>query len=101
MVFRKTPEEWSLVCRPADVPADALRCENGWRAMKVVGELDFSLIGILSSLSQVLAEAKIGLFALSTYRTDYLLVKETDLEAAVRALEQACHTIKQGKEGEA
>ena len=101
MVFRKTPEEWSLVCRPADVPADALRCENGWRAMKVVGELDFSLIGILSSLSQVLAEAKICLFALSTYRTDYLLVKETDLEAAVRALEQAGHTIKQGKEGEA
>lgn len=97
MVFRKTPEEWSLVCRPADVPADALRCENGWRAMKVVG----ALIGILSSLSQVLAEAKIGLFALSTYRTDYLLVKETDLEAAVRALEQAGHTIKQGKEGEA
>ena len=68
--------------------------------MKVVGELDFSLIGILSSLSQVLAEAKIGLFALSTYRTDYLLVKETDLEAAVRALEQAGHTTKQGKEGE-
>ena len=81
----RTDEELSLVLSEADVPRD-MRAERGWRAFKVQGPLDFALTGIMARLSGVLAEAGISLFALSTYDTDYILVREGDVVAARRAL---------------
>lgn len=87
----KTDDELSLVCRTDDVPERTLAREDHWRGFRVCGTLDFSLIGILSALSGILAENGIGLFAVSTYNTDYILVREPDFPRAVRALERAGH----------
>lgn len=89
----KTDEELSLVCRTQDVPENALARDDGWRAFRIQGPLDFSLIGILSKLSAVLAENGIGIFALSTYNTDYILVKAENLDRALDALERAGYEI--------
>ncbi len=88
----RTADELSVVCPEDMAPADIV-CEKGWRALKVQGPLEFSLTGILAALSATLAEAGIPIFALSTFETDYILVKQADLEAAVRALEVSGHTI--------
>ena len=82
----KTDEELSLVCRTEDVPENTLEREDGWRAFRIQGVLDFSLIGILSKISGILAEDEIGIFAVSTYNTDYILVKEENFEEALRVL---------------
>ena len=71
----KTDEEISLVCRTEDTPANTTECDNGWKGFRIQGVLDFSLIGILSKLSGILAEHKIGIFAVSTFNTDYILVE--------------------------
>lgn len=84
-----TDEEVSLVCPEEHVPSQYLKRTDGWRAFKVQGELDFSLTGILAGLSCVLAENGIAVFAVSTFNTDYLLIKEETLSNAVRALEGA------------
>ncbi len=89
----KTDEELSLVCRTEDVPRDTVKREDGWRAFRISGELDFSLIGILSRISGVLAENGIGIFAVSTYNTDYILVKKENFEMALEALEKAGHKV--------
>lgn len=88
-----TDEELSLVCRTADAPADAVRRDDGWRAFRAAGPLDFSLIGILARLSAVLAEAGVGLFAVSTYDTDYILTKADQYEAALAALARAGYAV--------
>ena len=72
----RTDEEISLVCRTECTPARTLEREDGWRGFRIEGTLDFSLIGILSPIAAILAENKIGIFAVSTYNTDYVLVKE-------------------------
>ena len=82
----KTDEEISLVCKTEDTPQNTLGRDDGWRCFRVQGVLDFSLIGILSKLSGILAEHKIGIFALSTYNTDYILVKEENFERAMTVL---------------
>lgn len=82
----KTDEEISLVCRTADVPSVTTAREDGWRAFRIEGTLDFSLVGILAKLTAILAENGIGLFAVSTYNTDYVLVKKEDMERALTAL---------------
>lgn len=89
----KTDEELSLVCAASAVPENALIREDGWRALRVDGVLDFSLVGILSSLCAVLAENQIAVFAMSTYNTDYLLVRSPDFERALSALAAAGHQI--------
>lgn len=81
----KTDEEISLVCPTPSAPADCIR-EDGWRAFRIAGELDFSLVGIAAKITGVLAEAGISLFVVSTYNTDYVLVKKDNLDAAVAAL---------------
>lgn len=88
----KTSEEMSIVCPEAVIPDEAL-CERGWRALKIAGMLDFSLVGILAVVSAVLANAGVSIFAISTYNTDYILVRDNDLEAAVQALGGAGYTI--------
>ena len=82
----KTDRELSVVCETSRAPADAIAREDGWRALRVTGTLDFSLVGILSELSGILAEAGVSVFAVSTYDTDYILVKEQQLRQAAEAL---------------
>ena len=89
----KTDEEISLVCRTADVPAVTTARDDGWRAFRIEGTLDFSLVGILAKLTAILAENRIGLFAVSTYNTDYVLVKQEDLERALTALGEKGYKI--------
>lgn len=91
----KTDEELSLVCRTEDVPRKTRERDDGWRGFYIQGVLDFSLIGVLSELSAVLAAQEIGLFAVSTYNTDYILVKEENFERALQALACAGYTVVQ------
>lgn len=89
----RTPEELSIVCEEDFVP-DEVKAERGWRCFRVSGPLDFQLIGILAALTRSLAEAEISVFALSTYDTDYLLVRGEKVEAAVAALTASGHSVK-------
>ncbi len=88
----RTPEELSVVCPQASLPLNT-RHYPDWRALKVIGPLDPSVIGILATLSRTLAKAGVSLFALSTFDTDYLLVPEAGLPTAIQALQAAGHTI--------
>ena len=89
----KTDEEISLVCKTEDTPADTIERDDNWRGFRIEGVLDFSLIGILSKLSAVLAENKIGIFAVSTYNTDYIFVKSENFSRALKALTDAGYTV--------
>lgn len=89
----KTDEEISLVCPTGSVPADALRQDDGWRAFRIQGVLDFSLIGILAQIAKVLADSKIGIFAMSTYNTDYILTKAENFPNALLSLRAAGYPI--------
>ena len=82
----KTDEEISLVCRTEDVPDEISDRDDGWRGFRIEGVLDFSLIGILSKLSVILADNKIGIFAVSTFNTDYILVKDENYDRAISVL---------------
>ena len=89
----KTDEELSLVCKTEDTPQDTVERDDGWRGFRIQGVLDFSLIGILSKLSGILAEHKIGIFAVSTYNTDYILVKEENFTKALNTLSEEGYTV--------
>jgi len=89
----KTDEELSLVCRTEDTPSHTIERDDGWRGFRIRGTLDFSLIGILSKLSGILAENKIGIFAVSTYNTDYILVKEENYERALGLLDSKGYSV--------
>ena len=89
----KTDEEISLVCPTASVPVDTAAREDGWRGFRIEGVLDFSLTGILAKLSGILAENGIGIFAVSTYNTDYILVKAENLDRSLSVLESAGYEI--------
>lgn len=88
----RTPGELSVVLPEAAVEA-GWRAEKGWRCLAVAGPLDFALTGVLASLASPLAAAGVSLFAVSTYDTDYLLVREEDLARAVAALRNAGHRV--------
>jgi len=88
----RTQSELSIVCSQRFLPFD-VQAERDWRAFEVKGPLDFSLVGVLAGLATTLAQAGISIFALSTYDTDYLLVKDADFERAALALTAAGHTI--------
>lgn len=88
----RTRDELSIVVPQAQAPSDA-RQERDFRALKVAGPLDFSAVGVLASLTGPLAQAGISLFALSTFDTDYVLVRERDLPRALAALRAAGHTV--------
>lgn len=81
----KTEDELSIVCVQESIPHN-IKCEKDWRVLKVEGPLDFSLVGILSAISGLMAEKSISIFAISTYDTDYILVKDKDLNKAIKAL---------------
>lgn len=90
----KTDEEKSLVCITEDTPNNIIEREDGWRGFRIEGVLDFALIGILSKLSTLLAENGISIFALSTYNTDYILVKEENFIKAIDILKKENYTVK-------
>jgi len=81
-----TGDEISLVCQTGKALEGSVLCDDNWRALKVIGPLEFSLTGILAKIAAILAEARIPIFALSTYDTDYILVKEERLYEAMNAL---------------
>ena len=86
----RTASELSIVCRDASVPA-SVTANRGWRAIAVDGTLDFALTGVLAALAAPLAAAGVSIFAMSTYDTDYVLVKQDTLDDAVAALRAAGH----------
>ena len=89
----KTDEELSLVCKTEDTPQNTTEREDGWRGFRIQGVLDFTMIGIQSKLSGILAEHKIGIFAVSTYNTDYILVKEENIERSLEVLIAEGYTV--------
>ena len=89
----KTDEELSLVCSSDHVPGNVSLSEDGWRAFRIEGILDFSLVGILAKITGLLAEAGIGIFAVSTYNTDYVLTKADCFERALAALAAAGYEV--------
>ncbi len=91
----RTDRELSLVCPTRAVPASVRAREDGWRAFRVAGTLDFSLVGILARLTGILADRGTGLFAVSTYDTDYILVKAADLQRALAALSEEGYTLRE------
>jgi len=94
MFISKTDEENSLVCPSDLVPENTTDVEHGWKAMRITGVLDFSLVGILSKIASILAEEKIPVFVISTFNTDYILVKEDNLNTAIKLLLQNNYNIK-------
>jgi hypothetical protein len=84
----RTPDELSIVCPQEHVP-EGVEAVRGWKSLKVEGKLDFTTVGLLSSLTSSLARAGISIFAISTYDTDYLFVKENDLDRGVAALQKS------------
>ena len=88
-----TGEEISLVCETEKTPDKTIAREDGWKAFKIEGELDFALVGILSKISTILAENNIGIFAVSTYNTDYILVKRGNFEKAIIALTSGGYNV--------
>ena len=89
----RTDEEISLVCPTAHVPAKTLEREDGWRAFRIQGVLDFSLIGILAKLATLLADNGISIFAVSTFNTDYILTKAECYSRALDLLEKTGYQI--------
>ena len=88
----RTADELSIVSLQIHVPEGA-RCEKDWRCLRVVGTIPFSAVGVLASLVTPLADAKISVFAASTFDTDYLFIQDMDMNRAVASLEQAGFTI--------
>ncbi len=89
----KTDEEISVVCKTEDAPQNTVERDDGWRGFRIQGILDFSLIGILSKITGILSEHKIGVFTVSTYNTDYFLVKEENYERALSVLASEGYTV--------
>ena len=90
----RTDEEKSLVCPTELVPDNTLARDDGWRAFRICGQLDFSLIGILARISKILAENAIGIFAISTYNTEYILTKEENIEKVLHVLMDAGYEMR-------
>ena len=89
----RTDEECSLVCPTEAVPENCTAREDGWRALRIQGTLDFSLIGILARILALLAEQKIAIFVLSTYQTDYILTKQEQFQKALEVLAENGYEI--------
>ena len=88
----QTPEELSIVCEERRVPPD-VRAERDWVSLKLEGPFPFSMTGVLTSFLQPLAEAGVSIFAVSTFDTDFVLIKREKLESAIKALSRAGHEM--------
>jgi len=92
----KTEEEISVVTAQTDNISDKIVSSKDWRILKIEGQLDFSLTGVIADIAAILKKNKISIFTISTYNTDYILVKENDLEISVKALRENNYDIRQG-----
>jgi len=90
----KTDDEISLVCEAVHTPADAIACESGWRVLKISGVLEFTMVGVIAKIAELLAAANISIFVISTYNTDYVLVKAERLDDCVQVLTKAGYICK-------
>jgi len=90
----KTDDEISLVCESDYVPSNATLSETGWKGLRIVGVLDFGLVGILAKIANILAEAGVSIFVVSTYNTDYIFIKATHFDNAIKSLVSNGYTIK-------
>ncbi len=88
----RTQDELSMVCRQEEVPGDLL-AERGWRCFRIAGKLDFSLVGVIAALTKLLADASISVFVMSTFATDYFLVRQLDMDRTVNALKEAGYSV--------
>ena len=88
----RTADEFTIVCENLDIP-EGVPVEPGWRALKVAGPLQFSMVGVLASLSDTLAKNNVSIFVISTFDTDYVLLKEAQLDVAISALESQGHRV--------
>lgn len=89
----RTDDELSLVCETKAVPPTTLQAKHGWKALRISGELDFALVGILAGVSSLLAQHHIAIFAISTYLTDYILVQQDTLEKTIQLLSDNGHSV--------
>lgn len=89
----KTDEENSLVCTTENIPSNVVEHDDNWKAFRIAGVLDFSLIGILSEISALLAQNSIGIFAVSTYNTDYIFTKKENFHKALNVLKNSGYEI--------
>lgn len=89
----KTDEEISLVCKTEDTPLHTIEREDGWKGFRILGQLEFSMIGVLSQLTTILAQNKIGIFVVSTFNTDYFFIKNENYERALRVIKREGHFI--------
>ena len=96
LFYGRTDGEVSLVCPTADVPSDTLKRDDGWRAFRVSGTMDLSLIGVLSGITKVLADNSIGVFVISTFDTDYILVRKGNIERTIDVLSRAGYIWSEG-----
>jgi hypothetical protein len=90
----KTPDEISLVCESAYLPPDVITYETDWKALRVSGILDFGMIGVIAKIANILAEIGIPIFVVSTYNTDYILMKAENFDKGVESLIQNSYDIK-------
>ena len=91
--IEKTDEENSLVCITSEVPPNVIKRDDGWKAFRIQGVLDFSLIGILSKIASILADNNISIFAVSTYNTDYVLIKKEIYQKGLKLLQSSGYQI--------
>lgn len=91
--FSRTDEELSLICPTDTAPEDCEKREDGWRGLRIQGKLDFSMVGVLARITEILAAAQLSVCAVSTFDTDYLFVREKALPGALSALKKAGYTI--------
>ena len=89
----KTDEEKSLVCLTSDVPPNVIERDDGWKDFRIQGILDFSLIGILAKIAEILAKNSISIFVISTYNTDYVLIKKENYQKALDILEYSGYEV--------
>ncbi len=90
---QKTDEENSLVCLSEQIPDNSTELQDGWRAFRIKGQMDFSLIGILSGIATVLAGKAISIFAISNFNTDYILVQKDDFEKSIEVLQKTGYKV--------
>ncbi len=88
----KTEDELSIVV-PDSIEVDSLDSDEGWRALELLGPLHLSMVGIMAQIGEVLASAKVAIFVVSTFETDFFLVKDKKLRVAIRALKEAGYSV--------
>ena len=89
----KTPDEISLVCETKTVPPGTIKSVPGWKAIKILDTLDFSMVGVLSKISAILANSDISIFVVSTYNTDYILIKSENFDKGIHVLKHNGYTV--------